>query len=76
MTIDRDAAGAFRVVTPGLGAHLVSADGSTIDSDVPRIAPQFWQRPFFAQVLPLAAALNGLELFHATASWSTDAPSR
>src|SRR4051812_14423474 len=52
MTIERDAGGAFHVSTPALGSHVVAGDGSTIDSYVPRIAPQLWQRPFFAQVLP------------------------
>ena len=67
MTIVRDAAGSYRIASPGLGVHSVAADGSWIESRVPRVAPQLWQRPFFAQVLPLAAALRGFEVFHASA---------
>lgn len=57
----------YRIWAPRYGRHLVSADGSRISSALPRLAPWRWQRLFFAQVLPLASALQGLELFHASA---------
>src|SRR5207342_3502002 len=51
---------------PGFGTHLVANDGSLIRSSLPEKG-EVWQRLFFAQALPLAAALNGLALFHASA---------
>jgi hypothetical protein len=57
----------YRIWAPRYGRHLVSADGRRISSAFPRLAPWRWQRLFFAQVLPLASALQGLELFHASA---------
>jgi hypothetical protein len=57
----------YRIWAPRYGRHLVSADGRRISSALPRLAPWRWQRLFFAQVLPLASALQGLELFHASA---------
>jgi hypothetical protein len=36
-------------------------------SALPRLADWRWQRLMYAQVLPLAAALQGLEVFHASA---------
>ncbi|HEY1316416.1 MAG TPA: hypothetical protein VGF10_04315 [Gaiella sp.] len=67
MSVDRDPAGRFRVYAPRNGRHLVSPDGADILSALPRIAPWRWQRLLFAQVLPLAATLRGLELLHASA---------
>jgi hypothetical protein len=57
----------FRVWAPRHGRHIVSGDGAQIRSALPRVAPWRWQRLLFAQVLPLAAMLQGLELFHASA---------
>ena len=57
----------YRIWAPRYGRHLVSADGTGISSALPRLAPWRWQRLLFAQVLPLASALQGLELFHASA---------
>lgn len=57
----------YRIWAPRHGRHLVSADGRRISSAFPRLAPWRWERLFFAQVVPLAAALQGLELFHASA---------
>ena len=42
-------------------------DGSRVRSALPRIASWRWERLLFAQVLPLASALRGRELFHASA---------
>jgi hypothetical protein len=57
----------FRVSAPYYGRHLIAPDGSAIASALPRVPPARWQRLFFAQVLPLASALQGLAVFHASA---------
>jgi hypothetical protein len=67
MRIDRKAADGYRIWAPYYGRHLVSADGRSIRSALPNVRPWRWQRLFFAQTLPLAAALQGLEVFHASA---------
>ncbi len=67
MVVSRHDDVGFQVWAPRYGRHLVSADGSSVSSALPRIAPWRWERLLFAQVLPLAAALRGRELFHASA---------
>jgi hypothetical protein len=67
MRIDRRADEGYRIWAPYYGRHLVSADGRSIRSALPNVSPWRWQRLFFAQTLPLAAALQGLEVFHASA---------
>ena len=57
----------FRIWAPRHGRHLVSPDGTAIQSALPRSNTLGWQRLFFAQTLPLAAALQGLEVLHASA---------
>src|SRR5581483_12143445 len=57
----------YRIWAPWHGRYLVSADGSTIDAAPPTGSDWGWQRLFFAQVLPLAATLAGLEPLHASA---------
>jgi len=57
----------FRIWAPHHGRHLVSPDGTAIQSALPRRNTLGWQRLFFAQTLPLAAALQGLEVLHASA---------
>src|SRR5262245_16742563 len=66
MSIDRYGDGGYRIGAPGHGVHRVERDGSSMRSAVAPSSTR-WKRLFFAQVLPLAAALNGLELFHASA---------
>jgi hypothetical protein len=52
---------------PEYGAHLLSVDGSRL-SCFPEDRPDgSWQRLLVAQVLPFAALLHGLEVFHASA---------
>ncbi|HEY7018027.1 MAG TPA: hypothetical protein VH297_06120 [Gaiellaceae bacterium] len=58
----------YRIWAPYYGRHLISTDAARIDSALPRVPPARWQRLFFAQVLPLAAALRGRTLFHASAA--------
>jgi len=57
----------YRIWAPGHGRHLISADGTSVHSVVPRPPDSRWQRLLLAQPLPLAALLQGLELFHASA---------
>jgi hypothetical protein len=57
----------FHVWAPRYGRHAVSGDGGRVWSAVPRVPAWRWERLLFAQVLPLAAALCGRELFHASA---------
>jgi hypothetical protein len=67
MSVDLHSESGYRIAAPGYGMHVVSADGRSIASAVAAVAPWRWQRLLFAQVLPLAATLQGLELFHASA---------
>jgi hypothetical protein len=67
MSIDTDAASAYLVEAPGYGAHAISSDGSRITSLLARDSSWAWQRLFVAQVLPLTAAIRGLEPLHASA---------
>jgi hypothetical protein len=57
----------YLVAAPRYGRHLISPDGCRIRSALPRVPALQWQRLFFAQVLPLAAVLQGLEILHASA---------
>lgn len=66
LAIDTDRAGSYLIESPGYGAHAVSADGTRITSLLPPDAPWVWQRLFVAQVLPVAAAIRGLEPLHAS----------
>jgi hypothetical protein len=67
MRIDSHESAGYRIWAPYYGRHLVSADGRSIRSALPNVTPWRWQRLFFAQALPLASALQGLEVFHASA---------
>lgn len=67
MSIRRHPRLGYRIWAPRHGRHVVSADGTRIRSALPRRASLGWQRLFFAQPLPLAAALQGLEVLHASA---------
>jgi hypothetical protein len=68
MTVDSHAALGYRIWAPSHGTHVVSPDGTYIRSALPRVSAWQWQRLLFAQVLPLAAALQGVDLFHASAA--------
>src|SRR5262245_11969164 len=67
MAVDHHPDLGFRVYAPHNGRHLVSPDGARIFSTRPVRALWRWQRLLLAQVLPLAATLQGLELLHASA---------
>lgn len=67
MVVSRHDEAGFQVWGPRYGRHLVSNDGAEVLCALPRIAAWRWERLLFAQVLPLAAALRGRELFHSSA---------
>jgi hypothetical protein len=57
----------YRVWGPAHGVHLLAADGGQLRCDPNGSRPELWQRLVIAQVLPFAALLQGLEVFHASA---------
>lgn len=57
----------YLISGPEYGAHLLSTDGTNLRC-APGGSPNgAWQRLLIAQVLPFAALLQGLEIFHASA---------
>lgn len=66
MVIDRNPGTGYRVSAAGFGTYLVSEDAMQIWCAPARMAPWEWQRLLVAQVLPLAAALQGHEVLHAS----------
>jgi hypothetical protein len=67
MSVDRSSDGSFRVWAPRHGLYIVAPDGSSIAGAPPAGPSWRWERLVLAQALPLAAALQGLELLHASA---------
>lgn len=67
LAVDEDRAVGYRVDAPEFGVHLVSADGTEVLLPKPEGPPWFAQRLLFSQSLPIAATLQGLGLFHASA---------
>jgi hypothetical protein len=67
MVVERHADAGFHVWAPRYGRHLVSPDGVRVRCALPRVSSWRWERLLFAQVLPLASALLGRALFHASA---------
>lgn len=57
----------YLVSGPEHGAHLLSADGRQLRCAPEGCPDDAWQRLLIAQVLPFAALLHGLEVFHASA---------
>jgi hypothetical protein len=66
MSIDYDPGRGFRIWAPHYGRYEVSVDGRRLRSAIPRRGNR-WERLFFAQAVPLAAALQRVGLFHASA---------
>jgi hypothetical protein len=64
---------AYRVRAPRYGDHIVSEDGRSVACVVPRHGDWRWQRLLYAQSLPLAAQLQGLNVLHASAVRVQDA---
>jgi hypothetical protein len=65
--IEQHPAEGFCLWAPRHGRYVVSADGRRVRMAVPGLRSWRWQRLLFAQVLPLAATLQGLEPLHASA---------
>jgi hypothetical protein len=65
--IDHEEEAGFLVHGPRYGVQLISTDGSRVQCFTDNVPAQEWQRLLVAQTLPFAAALNGLEVFHASA---------
>ena len=66
MAVDVHPEFGYRIDTPGAGRFRVAADGSMVEC-APAPGPSWWwHRPFLAQVLPLVAVLNDMELLHAS----------
>ncbi len=57
----------FRVWAPRHGCYLVAPDGRTVMGAPPAGPAWRWERLVLAQVLPLAAVLRGMDVFHASA---------
>jgi hypothetical protein len=57
----------YLISGPEYGAHLLSADGRQLRCFPEGRPDGGWQRMLVAQVLPFAALLHGLEVFHASA---------
>jgi hypothetical protein len=58
---------AYRIRAPRYGAHVVAADGRSVRCVLPSCDDWRWQRLLYAQVLPLAAQLQGFDMLHASA---------
>jgi len=67
LTVDYAASTGYRIWAPHHGRHLVSDDGRRVMSAPPRRSGWWWQRLVLAQVLPIAASLQGIDLLHASA---------
>ena len=67
MAIDDCGELGLRIEAPQFGVHQISRDGSTVRSWPGAVPAWRWQRLLIGQVLPLVAALRGLEVLHASA---------
>ena len=67
LTIDRHEQVGYRLWWVRAGRYIVGPDGLRVLCSLPRVGAARWQRYVVAQVLPLAAALRGLEVIHASA---------
>ena len=67
LSVQTDEDVGFRVWAPRHGCYVVSPDGRRILGAPPGGAAWRWERLVLAQVLPLAAVLRGLDVFHASA---------
>jgi hypothetical protein len=67
MVVEHHDDAGFHVWAPRVGRYLVRGDGTSVRCAVPGFTAWRWERLLFAQVLPLAAALRGRELFHSSA---------
>jgi hypothetical protein len=64
--IEAHAEAGYLIAGPRYGAHLIAHDGRTILCAPNGAGDRQWQRLLVGQVLPFAALLRGLEVFHAS----------
>lgn len=67
MSIDADERAGHLIRALGFGCFWISPGAGWIRCAPLRVTPWRWQRFLVGQVLPLAAVLRGLEVFHASA---------
>jgi hypothetical protein len=65
--IEADPDAGYLISGPEYGAHRLSPDGRLLRCDPEGLPDASWQRLLISQVLPFAAVLQGLEVFHASA---------
>jgi hypothetical protein len=65
--IEADPEAGYLISGPEYGTHLLSRDARLLQCDPEGLSEGSWQRLLIAQVLPFAALLHGLEVFHASA---------
>lgn len=59
--------GSQLIRTKSYGEHLIAEKGGTIFSAIEGEEPNLWKRYVLGQLLPIAASVQGLEIFHASA---------
>lgn len=64
--IEEHPSAGYLIHGPDYGSHTLSRDGQTLLTATEGLPDQGWQRLLVAQVLPFAALLRGLEVFHAS----------
>jgi hypothetical protein len=67
LTVDHKDSIGYRIWASQHGHHVVGEDGASVLSALPDDSGWWWQRLVLAQVLPIAAAAQGLDLLHASA---------
>jgi hypothetical protein len=67
LTLDAHPDKGYMVRADGFGAYQITPDGQRVFVAPGAAQPWRWQRLLTAQALPVAALLQGLELFHASA---------
>jgi hypothetical protein len=67
LTLDAHSHGGHLIRADGFGAYLIDPDGRRVLMAPGPVESWRWQRLLTAQVIPVAALLQGLELFHASA---------
>jgi hypothetical protein len=66
-TIDAHPSAGYRLYARHFGLARLTPDGSRVHCSPPDVEPWSWQRFLVGRILPWAAVLRGLEVFHASA---------
>ena len=66
MTVDAHPEHGYRIDAPGHCRFRVAADGALVECAPAEGSSWRWHRPLFAQALPIAASLSGMEVLHAS----------